>query len=891
MNIAKPIRSSFWNSTRRRLITLVLLVVIPALIVQLIGAWSDLRQNISDRKQVVGNVAAHAQADFTNLVNESRMVLTDLVRVDGMRNPDNCLQVFTALRLAYERLAPEAVNISLSDVQGNIYCSVIPTPLESNIAAQPYFQSALQTNDLALGTYTLSNTGAPVFHITYPVFSAGGSLQSVIIATYQLHWLATWQSEMAWPSGTALTLVSPDGSILQRWLDGVIAADEISLQNKSWFMHLRDNPNQPGVIEARDLDGITRLNALIPLQTDAERGEPSIAAYLHLGYPVAELYTKVYRSLLWKLALLSITAAGGLLLAWWGSERLFLRPLNKMMGLVEQVQAGDLKVRVATAPDTYYGGLHELNQLALSFDRMTEALQQREAERQLSDARFRAMFETSAVGIGIMDLDRKIVDANPAMCQMFGRSLEEFTGQTPAIATYPEDYPRSTQEFEELLTGKRLYYFDERRYVRKNGEVFWAHVTMSTVRDASGAPLYMVGMVIDINEQRRTLDELQQSEARFRAMFDSAAVGVSVLTLDRRIVQINQTASRLTGYSPEEITNLNPSFLAIEEDRYIDREMFSELVEGKRDQYTVEKRYRRKDGTQFWGRVNFSAVRGSGGTPIYTIGIIEDITSEKLAAERLAAQEAENRRTLEQRIAERTTELNQANTLLQQKAAQEAVAAERTRLARDLHDAVTQTLFSATLISDVLPDLWEINPASAKLSLEELRQLTRGALAEMRTLLVELRPNALVEVPLAILLRQLAEAITGRARLQVQLNAEGERVLPPEVQISLYRIAQEALNNVVKHAKATQAVVTLRLGESVRLVVADNGSSFDPSAVTADHLGLKIMRERAGNIGAKFNISSEPEEGTQISVLWKSAEPPSLAEPTHPADPSHAKEC
>ena len=91
------------------------------------------------------------------------------------------------------------------------------------------------------------------------------------------------------------------------------------------------------------------------------------------------------------------------------------------------------------------------------------------------------------------------------------------------------------------------------------------------------------------------------------------------------------------------------------------------------------------------------------------------------------------------------------------------------------------------------------------------------------------------------------------------------------MQVGLYRIAQEALNNVVKHARATQAVVTLRLGETVRLTVSDNGAGFDPGAVTADHLGLKIIRERAEAIGARLNIYSEPGEGTQVSVVWGEA--------------------
>ena len=147
--------------------------------------------------------------------------------------------------------------------------------------------------------------------------------------------------------------------------------------------------------------------------------------------------------------------------------------------------------------------------------------------------------------------------------------------------------------------------------------------------------------------------------------------------------------------------------------------------------------------------------------------------------------------------------------------------------------------------------------------------MTRGALAEMRMLLVELRPNALTEIPFPDLIRQLCESVIGRDRLPIQINLEGHGKLPALVQIGLYRIAQESLNNVVKHAKATQVVVTLRMGEQVRLVVADNGSGFDTSSVLLDHFGLQIMRERADSIGAQFSIYSEVDEGTQISVTWQ----------------------
>ena len=231
------------------------------------------------------------------------------------------------------------------------------------------------------------------------------------------------------------------------------------------------------------------------------------------------------------------------------------------------------------------------------------------------------------------------------------------------------------------------------------------------------------------------------------------------------------------------------------------------------------------------------------------------------------------------------------NARLRQREEQAAVMAERNRLARDLHDAVTQTLFAASLIADVLPRLWERNPPEGRRRLEELRQLTRGALAEMRTLLLELRPTALVEAPLGDLLKQLAEAITGRARVPVAVMVEEPSRLPPEVQVALYRIAQEALNNVAKHARATQVTVLLRLcsepapiaaplrvaedkarrelSKELELRITDNGRGFASKSVPAEHLGLGIMRERAESIGATLTVDSQPGRGTQVVAVWR----------------------
>jgi nitrate/nitrite-specific signal transduction histidine kinase len=212
------------------------------------------------------------------------------------------------------------------------------------------------------------------------------------------------------------------------------------------------------------------------------------------------------------------------------------------------------------------------------------------------------------------------------------------------------------------------------------------------------------------------------------------------------------------------------------------------------------------------------------------------------------------------------------NARLYEQAEQAAIAAERSRLARELHDAVTQTLFSASLIADVLPGIWKRNPEEGMHNLEDLRQLTRGALAEMRTLLLEMRPESLARSDLKSLVTQLTDAFIGRVRVPVSLDIQGDCELTHEVKVVFYRVAQEALNNIAKHSGARQVALQLDCQPGqMSLLIKDDGLGFDPGSITPDNLGIAIMRERASSIGASLQVESQLGQGTIIALNWNSA--------------------
>lgn len=204
-----------------------------------------------------------------------------------------------------------------------------------------------------------------------------------------------------------------------------------------------------------------------------------------------------------------------------------------------------------------------------------------------------------------------------------------------------------------------------------------------------------------------------------------------------------------------------------------------------------------------------------------------------------------------------------------------AVISERNRIARDLHDAVSQTLFAANVTAGALArSVLREPPPSAESTAQQaqtLERLNRGALAEMRLLLFELRPDALHGVPLSELLQQAIAALVSRGEVSVMPSLANGDDLPPDVRVQLYRIAQEALSNIARHSGASRAEIEWKVDDSsgASLRIADNGRGFDVGQRMSGHFGLENMRSRAEEIGATFELVSTPGQGTELRVDLK----------------------
>lgn len=336
--------------------------------------------------------------------------------------------------------------------------------------------------------------------------------------------------------------------------------------------------------------------------------------------------------------------------------------------------------------------------------------------------------------------------------------------------------------------------------------------------------------------------ELRESEERFRTIADYTYDWAYWLDPDGNYVYVSPSCERITGYRADEF-QADPSLLETiihpDDGATVTAHLREEPVEGSQA-HLFEFRVIARCGEERWLEHACQPVYGSDGHYMGRRASNRDITE---------------RRRIEEALAEQARE--------------QTVAAERSRLARELHDSVTQALYSVTLYAEATRLAMAAGKQDvAARNLEELRKMAREAIVDMRVLIFELHPPVLEEEGLVAALQARLAAVETRAGLQTVVGIKGERRLPIAIEKELFWIAVEAFNNVVKHANARQVEVRLLLDEErICLEIEDDGVGFDPAeARQSGGLGLRGMEERVQRIQGQLGITSAPGRGTTVRV-------------------------
>ncbi len=546
-----------------------------------------------------------------------------------------------------------------------------------------------------------------------------------------------------------------------------------------------------------------------------------------------------------------------------------------VQGPLRIVQVGGLII-VALLVSLTFLSINQQARLLLAVRQRTQELQEREKQ-------YRSIFESSSDGLLINDLQGRLVDFNPAAARMHGYSPEEFRHLQPAQFVHPDSLSLLAHYIETVKQGHEFR--GRAQDLRRDGAPFPIQV-LGAGFTYRGQP-HALAIIRDITEETQAYQLLEQRvEERTRelsALLELSNKLASILELQPLVALILEQLAQIVDYSGASVLILEDGVLKnlghrgpipqeIQEQlrfplddlgefktAMLQREPF--IIDDAQGETPLTKGYRQ--AAQAYPDADFGCVRAWMGIPL--------MVQERLIGVLSIAHCRPNVYT-PRHAALALTIANQAaiaieNARLYEQAGRLAALEERQRLARELHDSVSQALYGIGLGARTARALLERDPAQAVEPLEYVLSLAKAGLTEMRALIFELRPDSLEKEGLAAALARQAAALRARHGLRVQTWFCQEPALPFELKEACYRIAQEALNNTVKHAQASQVEIRLDDCEGqITLQVRDDGVGFDPQAEYPGHLGLHSMRERAARMGAALEIQSGPGRGALVRV-------------------------
>ncbi len=489
----------------------------------------------------------------------------------------------------------------------------------------------------------------------------------------------------------------------------------------------------------------------------------------------------------------------------------------------------------------------------------SDVTREREAQERLreSEARFRAMFESAAIGAALVDLEGRPVETNAALQRMLGYSDEELRAMVFTEFTHPDDVDADLELYRELIAGHRDRYELEKRYIRKDGATVWGSLHVSLVLDRAGAPQFAVALVQGVTDRKAAEAVIRASHEQQRMILSQIDEIVYSVEFDPErpmegaIRFVSDRAEQILGYGPEEFL-ANPQLwvnAVHPDDRPNLRESTVHIMQS-RSVGTREYRLRHKrTGEYRWMEDRVVPRLGEQGELLGLFGVARDMTERRRAEDQVRGS-----RELLRRLAARLQAVREE---------------ERTAIAREIHDELGQALTGVKMDLSWLVGRLPKNWKAARARGEAISELVDRTIDVVRDISTRLRPSVLDDLGLAAAVEWQAGDIARRSGIDVQVSApiEGPE-LDREHATALFRIFQEALINVVRHAGAKRVSVSLRrVDRHVELEVADDGKGISADAVESPMaLGLLGMRERAVVLGGDVEFQRGETGGTVVTA-------------------------
>ncbi len=446
------------------------------------------------------------------------------------------------------------------------------------------------------------------------------------------------------------------------------------------------------------------------------------------------------------------------------------------------------------------------------------------------------------------DLEYNIMSWNDGAQSLYGWQEDEVIGKH-VEAVLLNEYVGANREAVIAEFIHEGAWRGEVNQTRKDGTKCYVLATVNRILDDDGTSVGIVAVNRDITDRKLAEDALRESEDFLQAIFDHSLNAIVVADDNGNYISVNQATADLFGYPVDELLNMNAGDLRTPEESSLDERYQHFMVAGRE---IGEFHFIRPDGET---RIaTYHAVRIEDD---FNLSILSDITARKEMEKELAHSESRH-----QRLYEQYRELTQQVVKLQEQ--------ERRRIAHELHDDLGQSLTAMRIHLSILRDTYTADTALQE-DVDGVIALTQATTEKIRTLSYQLRPPLLDTLGLNAALQTLCENFADHTALDINYEGEAIAGLSDIATISLYRIVQESLNNVGKHANATSIAVTLSVSEEyITLKISDDGQGFNSDqAAQGDKrggLGIVSMRDRAEMLKGRLDVESTLNTGTSITV-------------------------
>jgi PAS domain S-box-containing protein len=500
--------------------------------------------------------------------------------------------------------------------------------------------------------------------------------------------------------------------------------------------------------------------------------------------------------------------------------------------------------------------VRELETGAVNRDRAEKALRK---ERDF----IAAVLSTAGALVVVLDREGRVVRFNWACEQLTGYSFEEIRGKPFwEVLLIPGEVEPVKDVFAELRSGQ----FPNRHknyWVGKDGRRHLIKWSNTALLSNNGTVEHVIGTGIDITRRKNTEDALRKLS---QAVAQSPA-GVVITDANGNVEYVNPKFVEMTCYPEEEAVGKTPRILKSGEHSYeFYQELWRTITSGR--EWRGEFYNKKKTGEFYWESASISSIKTEEGAITHFVGVKEDITERKQAEEALRKAHEE----LEKRVAERSAELRQVSSRLL-----DAHEEERRLIALDLHDGLGQSLSAMKFrLESILQEMKEDVGGTCARSLQSVVPMVQEAFEEVRRITRNLRPSVLDDLGILATIswfcREFESTYKG-VSIATRIDVREDDV-PDALKIVIYRILQEALNNISKHSKADRVSLSLtKHDRNVILTVEDNGTGFDLEPLVSGKrmvasLGLAGMKERAALSGGSFSIESRSGAGTTICATW-----------------------